>query len=97
MLHSFAESKMSRVFVIMKRQHKETNDNDDITTEDTRKPRYIQYDMSKKWNRELDKEFNTVMWLECEILMASGKKMVRVLKCSVYSKYRIRIRSSRNL
>ena len=61
--------------MIMKRQHKETNDND-VTTEDTRKPRYIQCDMSKKWNRELDKEFNTVIWLECEIVMASGKKMV---------------------
>ena len=85
---------MSRVFVIMKRQHKETNGNDDITTEDARKPQYIQCDMSKKWNRELDKEFNTVTWLECEIV---GKKMVRVLKCSVYSKYRIRIGSSRNL
>ena len=82
--------------MIMKRQHNETNENDDITTEDTRKPRYIQCDMSKKWNRDLVKEYNTVTWLECEMVMASGKKMARMLKCSVYSKYRIRIRSSRN-
>ena len=80
--------------MIMKRQHKETNENDDITTEDTRKP--LQCDMSKKWNRDLGKEYNTVTWLECEMVMVSGKKMVRVLKCSVYSKYRIRIGSSRN-
>ena len=52
--------------------------------------------MSKKWNCELDKEFNTVTWLKCEMVMASGKKMVKVLKCSAYSKYRIRIESSRN-
>lgn len=36
------------------------------------------------------------MWLECETVMASGIKMVRVLKCSVCSKYKIRIKSSRN-
>jgi len=44
----------------------------------------------------LDKEFNTVMWLECETVMECGKKMVRALKCSVCSKYKKRIESSRN-
>ena len=39
---------------------------------------------------------NTVMWLKCKMVMGSGKKMVRLLKCSVCSKYRIRIESSRN-
>ena len=37
-----------------------------------------------------------VTWLECEMVMASGKKMVRSFKCSVCSKYRIRKESSRN-
>ena len=55
-----------------------------------------QFDTFKKWKRDLDKEFNTVTWLECETVMASGKNMVRLLKCSVCSKYRIRIESSRN-
>ena len=31
-----------------------------------------------------------VTWLECETMMASGKKMVRALKCSVCNKYKIR-------
>ena len=39
---------------------------------------------------------NIVMWLECKMVMVSGKRMVRLLKCSVCSKYRIRIKSSRN-
>ena len=34
---------------------------------------------------------NTVTWLKCETVMASGKKTVRLLKCSICSKYTIRI------
>ena len=37
-----------------------------------------------------------VTWLECEMVMASGKKIMRSFKCSVCSKYRIRKESSRN-
>ena len=55
-----------------------------------------QFDTFKKWKCNLVKELNTVTWLECETVMASGKKMVRSLKCSVCSKYRIRIEGSRN-
>ena len=67
----------NRVFVIMKREHEETNEDDDNTTEDTRKPRNIWFDTTfKKWKCNLDKEFNTVTWLESETLMASEKKMV---------------------
>ena len=54
--------------------------------------------MFKKSKRDLDKEFNAVMWLERETVMVSGKKTVRVLKCvkcSICSKYRIRIEISR--
>ena len=68
---------MNWVFVIMKREHEETNEDDGDTTEDTRKPHNIQFDTFKKWKRNLDKEFNTVTWLESETLMASEKKMVR--------------------
>ena len=63
----------SRVFVIMKRQHEETSeDDDDTTTEDTRKLPYVQFDTFKKWKRNLDKEFNTVTWLEYETV---GKRL----------------------
>ena len=87
----------SRVFIITKRQHEVTSeDDDDTTTGDTRKLPYVQFDTFKKWKRDFDKELNTVTWLKCETVMASGKKMVRLLKCSVCSKYRIRIESSRN-
>ena len=53
--------------------NKTMTDDDDINREDTRKP-YIQYDKFTKWKRDLDKEFNTVTWLECETVMESGKK-----------------------
>ena len=59
----------------MKRQREEMNEDDDNNTEDTRK-RYIQYDTFKKWKHDLDKEFNTVAWLESDTVMVSGKKMV---------------------
>ena len=71
-------------------------DDDDDTTTEGRKPRYIDIDTFKKWKHDLDKEFNTVTWLECETVMASGKKMVRSLKCDIFSKCRIKIESSRN-
>ena len=42
------------------------------------------------------RNLNTVTWLECETVMVSGKKMVRLLKCSICSKYTIRVDNSRN-
>ena len=36
------------------------NEDDDTTTEDTRKPQYIQFVMLRKWKRDLNKEFKTV-------------------------------------
>ena len=58
--------------------------------------RYIQYDTFKKWKRNLDKECKTITWLECETVMECGRKMMRALKCSVCTKFRTRIESSRN-
>ena len=45
----------------MKRQHEVTSEDDDTTTEDTRKLPYVQFDMFKKWKHDLDKESNSHM------------------------------------
>ena len=43
-------------------------------------------DTFTKWKRNLNKEFNTVTWLEYETVMECGKETVRALKCSACSK-----------
>ena len=51
--------------------------------------------MFGKWKSDLNKQFNTATWFKSEMVTESGK-MRRGLKCSICSKYRIRIESFRN-
>ena len=44
-----------------------------------------------KWKRDLDKECHMMTWLDCESLIAKGKKMVERLKCKICLKYKSRL------
>ena len=49
-----------------------------------------------KWQEDFDKELKTVTWLEYESELESGKKVVKKLKCSVCTKFQVKILSRRN-
>ena len=44
----------------------------------------VTHDTFVKWKRDLDRECQTMTWLNCETGMESGKKIVDNLKCTVY-------------
>ena len=44
----------------------------------------VTHDTFVKWKRDLDRECQTMTWLDCETGMESGKKIVDNLKCTVY-------------
>jgi len=78
------------VCIVMKRSSHSTND------ASLDKKRKVAYSTFEKWKRELDREFMTVSWLECESTVESGTKVVRKLKCSVCIKFRSSIAYKRN-
>ena len=46
-----------------------------------------------KWQQELDKEIQTVSWLECEPEVEDGKKVVKKISCLVCKKYQDHIKA----
>ena len=56
----------------------------------------VAYTKFQMWKRELDREYQTMSWLDCSSEYESGKKMVSQLKCLVCSKFVERIRASKN-
>jgi len=68
---------------------------DSVTTTESKK-RNISYSTYLKWQSELDKECQTLSWLDCSLTGKEGKKTVDRLKCTIYSKYNSRIHSMRN-
>ena len=58
--------------------------------------RAVSYETFKMWRTVLDREYQTVSWLDCEAVPESGKKAVKRLKCSVCSKFKANIRGRRN-
>ena len=57
---------------------------------------YILYDTFKKWQRDIDKEFKALRWLDCVTTFQSGKKVVVTLRCSICCWFKERLKSSRN-
>lgn len=60
------------------------------------KKRRVEYPTFLKWQRELDRECQTMSWLLCTSEVDGGKKVVSQLKCKVCSDFADRIRSSKN-
>ena len=58
--------------------------------------RSVTYEMFKKWRTDLDRDHQTVSWLDCDTVSEGGKKVVQQLKCLVCSKFKASIRGRRN-
>lgn len=70
-----------------------------VSEEPVAKKRMVSYDTFLKWRTDLDKECQTVSWLDCETdTKPKGPKgkTVTKLKCKVCSKFRAKIISRRN-
>ena len=67
---------------------------DSVTSEGGKKRR-VSYSTYIKWQREFDKECQTISWLDCDTI-GKGKRTVDRLKCKVCLKYKSRIESRRN-
>ena len=58
--------------------------------------RSVTYETFKNWRTDLDRDHQTVSWLDCDTVSEGGKKVVQRLKCSVCSKFKASIRGRRN-
>ena len=65
----------------MKRQHPESHGagEGELST----KKRNVSQATFVKWRAEMDKECQTMSWLDCEVVNKGLKKVVRKLKCKV--------------
>ena len=39
--------------------------------------RAVSYETFKKWRTDLDREYQTILWLDCDTVSGSGKKAVK--------------------
>ena len=58
--------------------------------------RRVDYATFQKWQRDLDREYQTLSWLKCSTEKERGKKVVDKLKCKACSEFVDRIRSRKN-
>ena len=49
-----------------------------------------------KWKIDMDKECQTVTWLDCDMEVQAGKRFVTKLRCSVCTKFKVKIVGRRN-
>ena len=60
------------------------------------KKRRVSYTTFQKWQSDLDREYQTMSWLDCSSEYEAGKKVVSQLKCKVCSEFVDRFRGSKN-
>ena len=60
------------------------------------KKRKVTYATYQKWKSELDRDCQTVSWLDCESKVVAGKMIVSKLRCSTCAKFKVKIASRRN-
>ena len=60
------------------------------------KRRSVSYSTYTRWRGELDKECQTLSWLDCDYIGKGTKRVVEKLKCSVCIRYKSQIESRRN-
>ena len=60
------------------------------------KRRRVGYDTFTKWQRDYDREWQTLTWLECQSEMEHGKKLVKKLSCRICTKYQDHIKGRKN-
>ena len=59
------------------------------------KKRRVELKTFYRWQRDLDKDYQTISWLECTT--TDYKKVVDKLKCKVCARFMDRIRGMRNM
>jgi len=60
------------------------------------KKRRVEYAICKKWQHDLDREYQTLSWLDCSSETERGKKVVAQLKCKACTEFVERIRGRKN-
>ena len=60
------------------------------------KKRRVEYATFKKWQRDLDREYQTMSWLNCSSETEHRKKVVAQLKCKACTEFVERIRGRKN-
>lgn len=60
------------------------------------KKRKVAYATFSKWKVDMDKECQTVTWLDCDTEVQAGKRFVTKLRCSVCTKFKVKIEGQRN-
>ena len=68
---------------------------DDVREESEVKQRNVYHDTFQKWQKEFDKEFKMLTWLQCEVGRVGGKN-VTALKCSMCTTFEKNITGRRN-
>jgi len=58
--------------------------------------RRVDYAIFQKWQCDLDREYQTMSWLDCSCDREGGKKPVNKLRCKVCSEFVDRIRGMKN-
>ena len=79
----------SASLVGMKRRH-------DTQSEVGNAKKHVTHDTFLKWKCDLDRECQTMTWLDCETGMESGKKIVEKLKCKVCTEFVDKIRGRKH-
>lgn len=74
---------------------KRSSTDSESTTSDPKR-RKVSYSTYQKWKVELDRECNTLTWLDCDTSGSGTKKTVEKLKCTVCIKYASVIQGRRN-
>ena len=69
---------------------------DESATCSTTKKRRVEYATFQKLQRDLDREYQTMTWLDCSSEKERGKKVVVQLKCKVCNDFVEKIRGSKN-
>ena len=54
------------------------------------------YAIFSKWKVDMDKECQTVTWLDCDTEVQAGKRFVTKLRCSVCTKFKMKLKGQRN-
>ena len=62
----------------------------------TAKKRKVAYSTFQKWERDFDREYETITWLDCKTSVKGGTKVVKKLKCTVCTMFYSCILCKRN-
>ena len=55
------------------------------------KKRKLMYATISKWKVDMDKECQTVMWLDCDTVVQAGTRFVTKLQCSICTKFKMKL------